>query len=341
MADVRFGLVGYGAWGSHHAAAIAQTAGAKLAAIVSRSEASRETARRDHPDCDVCSDYRELAAREDLDVIDVVVPSDLHFEVASAMLEGGKHLLLEKPMALTLADCDRLIELARSRQRLFAVGHELRLSSLWGRVKDMIDSGLVGEPRYVLIELWRRPYRHGSQDWRYNIDRVGNWILEEPIHFFDLVRWYLAGVGEPQAVFARASSRQPGHPELTDNFTAVVEFPGDCYATVSQTLAAFEHHQVAKITGTEGAIWASWSGAMDRTLHPTFWLKHFDGNEVHEIKLDKITGEVFELQDQMAMMVAAVRDGGSLAATGEDGRCSVALCLAAQESVDQRRRIVF
>ncbi len=62
----------------------------------------------------------------------------------------------------------------------------------------MIDRGAIGEPQYCLIELWRKPYRLGSNGWRYDISRVGNWILEEPIHFFDLARWYLGSLGEPR-----------------------------------------------------------------------------------------------------------------------------------------------
>src|SRR5262249_12239772 len=130
--------------------------------------------------------------------------------------------------------------------------------------------------------------------------------------------------------------KQAGHPELHDNFSAIVGFANGAYAVVAQTLAAYEHHQTAKITGTAGALWASWSGAMDRTLHPTFSLKHFDGEKVIDIPITKLTGEVCELEDEIAMMVASVRGDkplGSLA-SGADGRWSVAMCLAAQRSVD-------
>src|SRR5205085_9860136 len=129
--------------------------------------------------------------------IDVVLPSHLHHEVGSAVLSAGKHLLLEKPMALTLGECDDLVRLARERGKFIAVGHELRLSSLWGHVKELIDNGFVGTPLYVLVELSRRPYRPGADGWRYDIRRVGNWVLEEPIHFFDLARWYLAAASAP------------------------------------------------------------------------------------------------------------------------------------------------
>jgi len=282
-----------------------------------------------------------LIARGDLDVVDVVLPSYLHHEAASAVLESGKHLLLEKPMALSVEHCEDLLRLAKERRRLLAIGHELRLSSLWGKVKELIDEGFVGSPQYVLVELSRRPYRLGADGWRFDIERVGNWILEEPIHFFDLARWYLAGAGEPESVYAAASSRDPKHPELQDNFSAIVKFPGGPFAVVTQTLGAFEHHQTVKVTGTKGALWASWSGAMDRTLHPTFSLRAFNGEEASEIPITKITGEVFELEDEIALLVAAIRDGGPLAASGEDGKWSVAMCLAAEQSVREGRPVTM
>lgn len=331
---VRFGLVGFGAWGAHHAQAIAGNANAELIAIAAGSDASRDAARRQFPNAAIVDDFRQLVERDDVDVVDVVVPSHLHCQVASAALAAGKHVLLEKPMALSMAECDGLLRLARGGERLLAVGHELRLSSLWGKVKEMVEAGAVGDPQYVLVELSRRPYRQGADGWRFDVDRVGSWILEEPIHFFDLARWYLAQAGDPASVYATANARDPAHPELHDNFSAVVKFPGGQFAVIAQTLSAFEHHQTVKLTGTRGALWASWSGAMDRTLHPTFSLRAFDGSTVVEIPLTKTTGEVFELEDQIAMMVKAVRDGGPLAATGEDGKWSVAMCLAAGKSVE-------
>jgi predicted dehydrogenase/6-phosphogluconolactonase/glucosamine-6-phosphate isomerase/deaminase len=329
MSPVRFGLIGYGAWGRHHAAAIAKTPGAELLAIAAISEESRAAARKAHPHVAVYGDYRELLERHDIDIVDVVVPNYLHFSVAKAALEAGKHVLLEKPMATTSNHCRELITAARAKEKLLAIGFEMRLSELWGRVKSMIDAGAIGEPRYALIELWRRPYRQGSQDWRYDLNRVGNWVLEEPIHFFDLACWCL---GEPISVFASASSKQPDHPELQDNFVAMLGFRG-AQAVVAQSLSAWGHHQTVKVAGTNGALWASWSGATDRDPRPVSSLKHFDGKTVHEIPLERPTGELFELEDEIAAVVQAVRRERPPPATGEDGLRAVALCEAAQRSI--------
>lgn len=334
MSDLRFGLIGYGLWGSHHAKAIAKTQGARLVAVAERAEEGRAAAAKAYPEAGVCDDYRTLLARDDVDLVDIVVPSHLHYEVAKAALAAGKHVFLEKPMVLTLAHCGELVALAKAKQKLLAVDHEMRLSALWGRVKQLIDGGTVGTPQYVLLELSRFPYRLGSEGWRFDIRRVGNWILEEPIHFFDLARWYMVGFGEPVSVYARANSRQPDHPELQDNFTTIMNFSGGGYAVVSQTLAAFGHHVTCKVTGTRGAVWANWSAPDARHPEPTFGLRYGDHNQVEEVPFASVTGEVVELADSVAAIVRSVNEGTPPPASGEDGRWSVLLCLAAQRSVD-------
>ena len=341
MADVRCGLIGYGAWGQHHARALTATAGARLTAICARSAASVAKARADHPQARVYDDFEEMLAREELDLCDVVLPSDLHFDVGRAVLESGRHLLLEKPMALSLEHCTELVRVAEARGKVLAVGHELRMSSLWGKVKELIDDGAIGQPLYCLVELWRRPYRLGSGGWRYDISRVGDWILEEPIHFFDLARWYLGPASEPVSVYAAGNGKRPDHPELHDNFSAIVTFSRGRYAVISQTLAAWEHHQTAKLTGTDGAIWASWSGAMDRTVEPTFSLKVQRGESVKVVAVEKPSGEVYELVDQVAAVVNAVRTGSPVPCTGEDGWWSTAMCLKAAESLRTGQPVSF
>ena len=110
---VRFGLIGFGAWGRHHADAIHKTPGAELVAIGARSEASCAAARAAYPEARVYAHYEELLADNSIEIVDIVVPSYLHHEIARQALEAGKHLLLEKPMAITLAECDDLIATAR------------------------------------------------------------------------------------------------------------------------------------------------------------------------------------------------------------------------------------
>lgn len=334
---VRFALAGFGAWGRFHAQSIAANPDARLVAISAPSEVSRKEAADLYPDVEIFSDSLEMITKADFDIIDIATPSHTHREIALAAMQKGSHVLLEKPMAITLDDCKAIVAGARDHGVYLAVGHELRLSSQWGRIKDIISDGVIGDPQYVLVELSRKPYRTGASGWRYDQNRVGSWVLEEPIHFFDLARWYLESSGDPVELYAYGNSRDPQRPALFDNFSAMFKYANGSYAVVSQTLAAFEHHQTVKVSGTKGALWAAWGGALDRTLVPTATLKVFDGEKVEDVTLTRQSGEVFELREEIAQCVEMVRSGKQPVATGLDGLWSAGLCLVAEESIRQKK----
>lgn len=336
---MRFGLIGYGAWGQHHASAIAAVQGARLTAIAAKSEASRARARREHPSAAVYADYREILARADIDAVDVVLPTHLHAEVAAAALASGKHVLLEKPMALTVEECDRLIQAARDSGKVLSIGHEFRLSSQWGAIKGLIERGEIGTPLYALVTLFRFPYRRGAEDWRYELAKVGSWILEEPIHFFDFVLWFFEQYGDPISVVAHGNSK--GREEgLYDHFTSIVKFRGGPYAVITQCLSGFEHHQVVEIAGSGGAIRTTWSGAMDRTLEPRFALRaqRVGAEGPRDLDLFTPSGEVFELREELRRVVRAFATGEALYPP-ESGRKLVRICLEAERSLREGREI--
>jgi myo-inositol 2-dehydrogenase/D-chiro-inositol 1-dehydrogenase len=340
---IRFGLIGYGAWGRHHAEAIAAAPGARLAAIACATEATAAAARRDFPDVAVHLDYRDVLRGPDVDAVDIVLPNDLHATVGVAALEHGKDVLLEKPMARTPDECDALIAAAARSGRVLSIGHERRLSAQWGRIKATIDAGDIGEPLYALFELFRFPYRRGAGGWRYDRERVGSWILEEPVHAFDFALWYFERAGDPVAISAfgsgpalRGTERDHGMP---DSFSAVVRFPGGRHAVITQTLAAFEYHQVVEMVGAEGAVRGWWSGALDRTLEPRFELRaQLRGRSAPEVIPIERSGEVFELREQLARTVAAFGARRALV-TGEEARKRVIMCVEAERSIREGREI--
>lgn len=334
---VKFALAGFGAWGKFHAQSIAGNAEAQLVAITAPSAASRAEAALLYPRAQIFADALDMIASCEFDIIDIATPSHTHREIAIAAMRKKKHVLVEKPMAITLDDCKAIVAAAREHGVQLAVGHELRLSSQWGEIKKIIQGGALGDPQYVLVELLRKPYRQGASGWRYDPSRVGSWVLEEPIHFFDLARWYLEDSGDPTELYAYGNSRDPQRPELFDNFSAMFKYPNGSYAVISQTLAAFEHHQTVKVCGTKGALWAGWSGALDRTLEPDYFLRVFDGETLHEVKLATHSGEVFELREEIAQCIRFVRGEPANIATGLDGLWSAGLCLVAEESIRQQK----
>src|SRR5262249_38479340 len=241
----------------------------------------------------------------DVDGVDVVVPNHLHAEIGVAALERGKDVLLEKPMAATLADCDRLIAAERDSGRVLSIGHELRLSKQWGRVKALVDAGDVGEPRYAHVSLFRFPYRPGADGWRREPDRVGSWALEELVHHFDLLMWYFERWGEPVSVLSLGNASAGRDARMADNFSSLLRFRSPLYALVTKTVAAFEYHLALEITGTEGAIRAWWSGSMDRTRHAVFELKRGRRGGEPEVLPVEESGELFELEEELRQTVTA------------------------------------
>jgi len=336
--DMQFGLIGYGLWGKHHAQAIRKAPGAKLSAIACASPETEAAAKTDFPDIPVFRGYRELLEKAAVDAVDIVVPNHMHAEIGVAALEAGKDVLLEKPMALSIEECDRLISAAKRQNRILSIGHEFRLSTQWGQLKPIIEAGDIGQPLYGLVTLFRFPYRRGSGGWRYASKKVGSWTLEEPVHFFDLLMWCFEKWGDPESILAVGNSkgRELG---MYDNFSAVVRWPGSLYGLVTQTLGGFEHHQVVEIVGTEGSIRSWWSGTMDRTLHPAFELKvQRRGQPQCQVIGIPSSGELFELQEELNHVVQAFRERRPIV-SGEEARKRVIVCIEAERSLAEGKEI--
>ena len=334
---VRFGLVGYGAWGGLHAQAIRDTPGAQLTAVCARSRDSLERAMVENG-CRVTDDFRELAALPEVDAVDVVLPSCHHARVAIKALEHGKHVLLEKPMAVSPEQCRRIARAATEANRVLYIGHEMRLSPLWSAVKELIESGQLGTPRYAHLETWRRPFRQGADGWRFEPKSVGSWLLEEPIHLFDLARWYFQDVGEPETIIAYGNGTH-AREGMYQNFNCTIGFPQHAFVVVSHTTAAFHYRQSVRVTGTEGAVSAEWEGAADRDMGPRICLHWFNGGEIHAPPMIAPTGEVYELQKEVARMVACVEGDAVPAASGTDGAAAVDICAAARTSIEEGRSV--
>ena len=335
---MRIALVGYGAWGRHHARALDEAPSCTLAAIVAHGDASAASAAADRPSVPVHRAMEPVLADRSIEAVVVAAPNALHAPLALAALNAGKHVLLEKPMALTLADCDALAAAAKVSGRVLSIGHEMRVSSQWGRVKELIREGAIGTPRHAGITLFRFPYRTGSGGWRYDATKVGSWILEEPVHFFDLLLWYGEAWGPPVALRALAE----GDPGMPRALSATLRFSGGEFATLNTVVGGFEHHVTLQMMGETGAIRSLWSAPMDRSFSPSASLHVFrgraqPGEQAEAVPLTQ-TGEVFELVTQAEQAVQGFRAGRALV-TPEAARDAVRCCLLAEFSARVGREV--
>lgn len=143
------------------------------------------------------TDVDELIANEDFDMADICLPSYLHKEYAVKLLKAGKHVLSEKPMALSVEQCDEMIKTANEEGRKLMIGQCLRFNANYLYLKQCIDSGIYGKVRHVFMNRLSAQPRWGFEHWFENTEKSGGCILDMHIHDIDMVRFLL---GEPEAV---------------------------------------------------------------------------------------------------------------------------------------------
>jgi UDP-N-acetylglucosamine 3-dehydrogenase len=142
--------------------------------------------------------YEELVAAEDVDVVDVCLPTAYHRELALRAARAGKHVILEKPIARTLEDAQAIVEaFSDTHQRLF-VGHVVRFFPEYQRIKAMVDEGDLGTVGIVRTSR-RSPFLRGWNDWYADWRMSGGVLLDMLIHDFDFLRWAL---GEVERLYA-------------------------------------------------------------------------------------------------------------------------------------------
>jgi myo-inositol 2-dehydrogenase/D-chiro-inositol 1-dehydrogenase len=338
MSKLRIALIGFGRFGQCHAQAIATSRCAQLVGVAARTEESCRKA-RDQFGVPTTSDYRELVTRDDVHAVDIVLPADLHEPVALAALRAGKHVLLEKPMALTTRQCDRILAEASKRGLTLCIDFELRASPLWSRIKRDIEKGVVGQPLYGSYDLWRFPFRQGSESWRYMPARVGSWVHEEPVHYLDLAVWLFETLGAPAQLTSHIVGRGRAPVEMSDNMTFLLRWPQGQYFHVTQTNSFFGYQQQVRVAGEDGSIVAIWEGAVEGVEEPRQDYFIVTDGTPRRVKVAEKSNEPLDLKRNIEAFCQRVSGCRGDIATGEEGRRAVALVETALRSARTGRPV--
>ena len=325
---MNIGIIGSGRWAEVHKNTLEKLGHPVAGFLVNRPE-SRVFVETDW-DTPATTDLEEFL-NWPIDAVIVVSPNFLHADHTIACLNAGKHVLCEKPMATSVADAEKMLKVAESANKVLAIGLIMRNFILYETIKDLIDSGKIGETLHLKLDLWRKPYRTGTGGWKQDLNKLGNAILEEPIHYLDLTSWFM---GKATNLQAWANSR-PERDYLNENLDIRLEFENGASGLVTRSIAAFEHHINLKIVGTTGSISASWDGEMDLTPTPDakLVLHNADGKQIIEIL--KENGPAYENYKQTEAFISAIQNQTAVPATGQDGLASVKLCMLVEESLKQ------
>jgi predicted dehydrogenase len=146
---IKVGVIGYGYWGPNLARNLADTDGVEVAAIADGRPERRAAAARRHPGTTLVGDAAELLARDDLDAVAIATPLHTHFALASAAIERGRHVLVEKPLAASARDAESLGELAEKRGVRLMVDHTFVYTGAVRAIRGLVDSGQLGDLLYL------------------------------------------------------------------------------------------------------------------------------------------------------------------------------------------------
>jgi UDP-N-acetyl-2-amino-2-deoxyglucuronate dehydrogenase len=247
-------VVGLGNIGPHHCKCYQSTREIQLGAVV---DVNAERAERYGKDFGVpwFTHAGDVLKREDIDFIDLCIPSGHHGDLAIAAAKAGKHVISEKPMDVTPQRCDDIIKAFRKSKTVFGGIFQHRFADDSRRTKAAVDAGRLGRLTFVGCSTpwWRAQEYYDSGDWRgtWKLDG-GGCLMNQGVHAIDLLLWIC---GPVKSIFARTALLAHQKIEVEDVAVATVEFENGALGVISGSTASFPGSAVRHVvTGTAGMI---------------------------------------------------------------------------------------
>jgi predicted dehydrogenase len=334
MADrkIGIGMIGLGQINRAHQYGYRQAA--ERARIVAVCDARREIAdeRAAELGCPAYTDYLDLLGDPAVEAVDITLPHHLHYAVARAALEHGKHALIEKPMAATSAECLELIDLARAKGLTFTVAENTRFVAAYVEAQRLVSSGTLGQPRLI------RTFIYGSEverlrdtaNWKGRKDgTLGGTIFDAGPHSFYLLKWLFGEIEQVQAM----QSRLVPESEVEDHAVVAGRLAnGALFSTEYSFTAEIPWGERCEIYGSAGSM------IIDQLCNPPALHYHgardYEGTPLaavpYDPKLWKLASIVAGVQD----FVDALIEGRPTAVDPMDGYYTLKVVEAAYASVD-------
>ncbi len=253
---MRLGLIGCGVAGSLRAAAIVRLGWCRLVSVAD-VDAPRASAVAKRYRAAADPDWHTLVRRADLDGVIVSTPPSLHAEMCLAALENGKHVLCEKPLARSPAECRAMIEAAKRAGRLLATGFNYRFYPAIATAKRILDSGRIGELDHVRSFTGHPGGREFTHPWVHDPTVMGGGALvDNGMHIVDLTRYFLGEVGDVKGFATEHVWRFDG---CEDNAFALLRSPAGKVATLQASWSEWRGYRFwVDVYGTRGCVRASY-----------------------------------------------------------------------------------
>jgi len=329
---VGIGILGCGNVAAIHAEAIRHVPGLRLAAVCSRSSASARSL-GERFDVAWHTDFEQFLADPSLQAVSICTPSGTHSELGCAAARHGKHVLVEKPIDVSLAAADSLIRACEHAGVCLGVSLQSRFLDAPRTLKGAIDAGRLGTPvaASAYIKWYRSPDYYRSASWRGTLALDGGGaLINQAIHTVDLLRWMMGPVENLSALSARRFHSQI---EGEDALVAALRFRNGALGVIEAGTSMFPgFKRRLEITGTEG------TAILDGDNITTWALRDGSGNPAPPSR-DVADGSSnpmaidFEGHRRVTEdFAAAIREGRNPLVDGYQGRQSLELVLTAYES---------
>ncbi len=346
---IGYGIIGTGMMGIEHIENILALDHTSVVAIADTDPGSRDAGlAAAGPDVRAYADHHQLLEDDAVDAVVVVTPNITHIDVMRDVLATGKHVLCEKPLCTTSADCKTLIELAEGYPGVIWVGLEYRYMPPVEALIQRVAEGEVGDVKMVAIREHRYPFLEKVGAWNRFHHNTGGTLVEKTCHFFDLMNLIIGR--RPVQVFASGAqdvnhldeSYEGATPDILDNAFVVVDYEGGARAMLDLCMfaeATLEQEELSVI-GDLGKIEARLPSS---SLHVGRRADHGIGEvEVHHIDNPDIRHEGLHHGSsylEHVDFVEAIRRGSEPGVTLVDGLWSVAVGEAAHLSIAENRPV--
>ncbi|MCL6459513.1 MAG: Gfo/Idh/MocA family oxidoreductase [Gorillibacterium sp.] len=228
-----------------------------MALIDSHEEKAIELKEKFQLDCLFMKDYHELLNNEEINLVSISTPPQFHAQIAIDFLRAGKHVLVEKPMALSLEECDQMLEAAAESGCILSVVGQNRFLDPVLRLKHTLDSGLLGKIVHAQVDsFWWRGHSYYDLWWRGTWEKEGGGsTLNHGVHHMDMLQWMM---GMPQTVQAVISNTSHDNAEVEDLSIAILSYPNGSLAQITSSVVHHGQEQQLVFQGERARISAPW-----------------------------------------------------------------------------------
>ena len=329
--STRVGLLAYGAIGHEHNLAVQQTSGLQLTAVCDTNPDRVAAARTLAPDAAGFDDADDLLSSGALDLVVVSTPPNSHAHWARRALRQGLHVVLEKPMALSTADCDELIDLATEADRLLVVYQNRRYDPDFLTLRSMIGAGAIGE--VFQLDTFVGGYTRPCDYWHSDAEVSGGAIFDWGSHYVDQI---LALIPDPvDHVSGVNHKRKWQHATNADHAQVTVTFTTGRQATFVNSDLAAARRPKYYVLGTEGAIVGDWNPAAEPAVAdlPAVLSIHRQDGRREPVEIVAVAPFGFH-----ASLAAHLHHGTPMEVTTAQSRDVVAIMEAAERSARHNGR---